>query len=204
MSPTPVSPAHVGHREAVETRVETERPVEIAKRATNAAKDWVSTGNVPVKVGVLVSLVGMGLLIREANERGLITVTVEMVLIAVAVFGAALLITGWQFRRSRLIYGLSLLGGGIAVLYLTTYAAFAGYDVLAAPLALVFVVVITVGAGIIAIVQNSRVLAVLGIIGGFLAPVLSYTQPEDHMVVFTFYAILNAAIVWIAWYKFWP
>ncbi len=204
MPPTPVSPAQVGHREAVETRVETERPVEIAKRVTSAAKDWVSTGNVPVKVGVLVSLVGMGLLIREADERGLITVTVEMALIAVAVFGAALLITGWQFRRSRPTYGLSLLGGGIAVLYLTTYAAFAGYDVLAAPLALVFVVVITAGAGLIAIVQDSRVLAVLGIIGGFLAPVLSYTQPEDHVVVFTFYAILNAAIVWIAWYKVWP
>ena len=185
-------------------KVGAERPIWVSQRVKSALKDWVSTGNAPVKVGVLVSLVGLGLLIREVNQRGLITVTAEMILVAVAVFGAVLLIIGWHFRHARPIYGLSLLGGGIAVLYLTTYAAFAGYDVLAAPLALVFVVVITVGAGVLAIVQDSRALAVLGIIGGFLAPVLSYTQPEDHVLVFAFYAILNAAIVWLAWHKVWP
>ena len=169
-----------------------------------ALKTWVTTGNMPVKVGVLVSLVGLGLLVSEADRRGIITVTVEMVLIAVAALGAALLAVGWHFRHKRAIYGLSLLGGGIAVEYLATYAAYAGYDVLAAPLALVFVVAITLGAGILAVTHDSRSLAVLGIIGGFLAPVLSYTQPEDHVLVFTFYAILNAAIVAVTWFKSWP
>ncbi|MDE0115142.1 MAG: DUF2339 domain-containing protein, partial [bacterium] len=173
-------------------------------RLATALKTWVTTGNLPVKVGVLVSMVGLGLLISEANRRGLITVTVEMVLIAVAAFGAVLLAVGWHFRHTRPIYGLSLLGGGIAVEYLAIYAAFAGYDVLAAPLAFVFVVAITVGAGALAVAQDSRSLAVLGIIGGFLAPVLSYTQPEDHVLVFTFYAILNTAIVAVAWFKVWP
>ena len=152
----------------------------------------------------MVSLVGLGLLIREANQRGVITVTVEMILIAVAVFGVLLLILGWRFRRLRPIYGLSLQGGGIATLYLATYAAFAGYNVLTAPLALIFVVLITIGAGILAVAQDSRTLAVLGIIGGFLAPVLSYSEPEDYVVVFTYYAILNAAILGVSWYKTWP
>ena len=178
-------------------------PADVAARIRNAIKAWVTTGNMPVKVGVLVSLVGLGLLIREANQRGVITVTVEMILIAVAVFGVLLLIVGGRFRRQRPVYGLSLQGGGIATLYLTTYAAFAGYDVLAAPLALIFVVVITIGAGILAVAQDSRSLAVLGIIGGFLAPVLSYSEPEDYVVVFTYYAILNAAILGVSWYKTW-
>ena len=204
MPPTQPSPTGAVPREADAKQVEPVPTIASSNRITGAIKNWVSTGNMPVKVGVLVSLVGLGLLIREANQRGLITVTVEMILVAVAAFGVGLLVAGWYFRRSRPIYGLSLLGGGIAVLYLATFAAFAGYDVLAAPLALLFVVAITVGAGIIAIVQDSRVLAVLGIIGGFLAPVLSYTQPEDHVVVFAFYAILNAAILGVAWFKVWP
>ncbi len=188
----------------VEQNVEVPLPRRASLRVVDAVNNWVSTGNAPVKVGVLVSLVGLGLLISEANRRDLITVTVEMILVAVAVFGAALLIVGGRFRHKRPIYGLSLLGGGIAVEYLATYAAFAGYDVLAAPLALIFVVVITVGAGALAIALDSRVLAVLGIIGGFLAPVLSYTQPDDHGAVFTFYVILNAAILGVAWFKVWP
>ena len=44
----------------------------------------------------------------------------------------------------------------------------------------------------------------LGIIGGFLAPVLTYTSPEDHVAVFGFYAVLSAAIVAVAWHKTWP
>ena len=179
-------------------------PADVAARIRNAIKSWATTGNLPVKAGVLVSLVGLGLLIREANQRGVITVTAEMVLIAVAVFGGILLGVGWRFRRRRPVYGLSLQGGGIATLYLATYAAFAGYDVLTAPLALIFVVLITIGAGILAVAQDSRTLAVLGIIGGFLAPVLSYSEPEDYVVVFTYYAILNAAILGVSWYKTWP
>ena len=173
-------------------------------RLVNAAKTWVMTGNVPVKVGVLISLIGLGFLIREANERGLIRLTVEMLLVAVSMFGLALLAAGWRFRGRRPVYGLSLQGGGIAVEYLTTYAAFAVYGVLPAAPAAVAVVAVTVGAGVLAVAQDSRTLALLGIVGGFLAPVLVYSQPEDHILVFSFYAVLNAAIVGVAWFKVWP
>ena len=170
----------------------------------NAVKKWALTGNVPVKVGVLISLIGLGFLIREANERGLIEVTVEMILVAITMFGLALLVVGWRFRARRPVYGLSLQGGGIAVLYLTTYAAFAVYDVLAPAPAAAAVVAVTVGAGVLAVTQDSRTLALLGIIGGFLAPVLAYSRPEDHIWVFSFYAVLNAAILGVAWFKVWP
>jgi uncharacterized membrane protein len=170
----------------------------------NWVKQWVTTGNAPVKVGVLVSLVGVGLLLREAHRRGVIELTIEVRLAAVAVFGLVLLAVGWRQRRSRPIYGVSLQGGGIAVLYLTTYAAFVVYDVVGAVPAAVAVVVVTVGAGALSVLQDSRVLAVLGIIGGFLAPVLTYSRPEDHVYVFTFFLVLNAAIIALASFKTWP
>ncbi len=173
-------------------------------RFADAVKTWALTGNVPVKVGVLISLIGLGFLIREANERGLIELTVEMILAAVTMFGLALLVVGWRLRARRPVYGLSLQGGGIAVLYLTTYAAFAVYDVLAPAPAAAAVVAVTVGAGVLAVTQDSRTLALLGIVGGFLAPVLAYSRPEDHIWVFSFYAVLNAAIVGVAWFKVWP
>ena len=164
----------------------------------------MTTGNAPVKVGVLVSLIGVGLLLREAGRRDLINVTIEMRLAAVALFGLALLAIGWRLRLRNPIYGLSLQGGAVAVLYLTTYASFGVYDVLGAAPAAVAVIAVTVGAGALAVSQDSRPLAVLGIIGGFLAPVLTYSQPEDHVTVLGFYAVLSAAILAVAWYKTWP
>ena len=167
-------------------------------------KTWVTTGNAPVKVGVLVSLIGVGLLLREAGRRGLISVTIEMRLAAVALFGFALLAIGLRLRLRNPIYGLSLQGGAVAVLYLTTYASFGVYDVIGAAPAAAAVLTVTVGAGVLAVRQDSRPLAVLGIIGGFLAPVLTYSRPEDHVTVLGFYAVLSAAILAVAWYKTWP
>ena len=166
-------------------------------------KGWLARGNLPVTVGVLVSLVGLGLLIQEANERGFITLTVEMGIIAVALFGLVMLAIGWRLRETHRIYGLSLQGGGVAVLYLTTYAAFAVYDVIGALPGGLAVVLITVGAGVLAVLQDARSLAVLGIVGGFLAPVLVYRQPEDNVALFGFYVVLSAAIVVVAWFKVW-
>ena len=170
----------------------------------NRVKQWVTTGNAPVKVGVLVSLVGVGLLLREAHRRGIIELTIEVRLVAAAAFGLVLLAVGWRQRNRRPIYGMSLQGGGVAALYVTAYAAFAVYDVLAAVPAASAVVVITAGAGVLSVVQDARSLAVLGIVGGFLAPVLTYSQPEDHVVVFAFFAVLNAAIFAVAWFRTWP
>ena len=181
-----------------------ERPTEPIPWLVNWVKQWVTTGNAPVKVGVLVSLVGVGLLLREAHRRGIIELTIELRLAAAAVFGLVLLAVGWRQRNRRPVYGLSLQGGAVAVLYVTAYAAFAVYDVLPAVPAATAVVIITFGAGALSVVQDSRSLAVLGIIGGFLAPVLTYSQPEDHIIVFGFFAVLNAAIFGVAWFKTWP
>ena len=180
------------------------QPLDPLTRLVDAVKKWITTGNAPVKVGVLVSLIGVGLLLREASRRGVITFTIEMRLIAVTLFGLALLAIGWRLRRKNPIYGLSLQGGGVAVLYLTTYTSFAVYDVLPTAPAAVAVITVTVGAGVLSVTQDSPPLAVLGMTGGFLAPVLTYTSPHDHVLVFGFYTVLSATIVAVAWYKTWP
>ena len=179
-------------------------PPSLLTRLVDALKNWLTTGNAPVKVGAIVLLVGVGLLIREASRRGIITLTIEVRLIAVAVFALILLAMGWCQRERRPVYGRSLQGAAIAVLYLTTYAAFEVYDLLPTAAAAVAVIGVTVGAGVLAVTQDARILAVLGIIGGFLAPVLSYSRPDDYVVVFSFYTVLSVAIVAVAWFKVWP
>ena len=172
--------------------------------AVARARTWLLTGNSPVKIGIILSLIGLGFLLREAAVRGWVDLTIEMRLAAAAVFGFALLAFGWHQRTKRPIYGLSLQGGGIAVLYLVTLASYALYDLLGAPVALAAVVLITVAAGALAMVQNSLTLAMLGLIGGFSAPLLAFAWPQDHFEVFGFYAVLGVAVVAVSRLKAWP
>ncbi|MEO6171648.1 MAG: DUF2339 domain-containing protein, partial [Arenimonas sp.] len=45
--------------------------------------------------------------------------------------------------------------------------------------------------------------AVLGFLGGYLAPVLISTGSGNHIALFSYYAVLNAAVFAIAWKKSW-
>ena len=51
--------------------------------------------------------------------------------------------------------------------------------------------------------QNSQSLAILGAGGGFLAPILTSTGGGSHVMLFSYYAVLNAGILAIAWYRSW-
>src|SRR5262249_53839047 len=51
--------------------------------------------------------------------------------------------------------------------------------------------------------QDALALAVLGIVAGFAAPILISTGSGNHVVLFSYYALLNVAIFAIAWNKPW-
>jgi uncharacterized membrane protein len=171
--------------------------------AVDRVRTWLTTGNVPVKVGVVLSVFGVGFLVTEAINRHWMVIPIELRLVFVALFGIALLGLGWRLRDKNRTYALSIQGGGIAVLYLTTYASFAIYQLLPSAAAFLLLLAVTVAVGALAVVQDSRALAVLGVIGGFMAPVLTSNGAGNHVVLFGYYSVLNLAIVGIAWFKSW-
>ena len=167
------------------------------------AVGWFTTGNVPVKVGVVLSLFGVAFLVKEGIDRQWLVLPIELRLILVALFGVALLVIGWRVRVRQRTYALSVQGGGIGVLYLTIYASFANFGLLPAALAFALLVGVTAAAGALAVAQDARALAVLGTLGGFLAPVLASTGSGNHVALFSYYALLDLAILGIAWFKAW-
>ena len=173
------------------------------ERLLAAAREWLTTGNVPVKLGVVISFFGVAFLLKYSIDRQLLVVPIEVRLLLVALAAIGLLGLGWRLRESSRVYGLSLQGGGVGILYLTIFAAFRLYGLLPAPLAFVLLVALTACAGLLAVLQDSRALAVLGIVGGFLAPVLASTGSGDHVTLFSYYLVLNLAILGIARYRAW-
>ncbi|HET7130888.1 MAG TPA: DUF2339 domain-containing protein, partial [Gammaproteobacteria bacterium] len=110
---------------------------------------------------------------------------------------------GWRLRSRERSYALSMQGGGVAVLYLTIYASFALYKLLPGTAAFGLLFVVTVAAGTLAVLQDAKALAVLGIVGGFMAPVLTSDGGGNHVALFSYYAVLDVAVLGIAWFKSW-
>jgi uncharacterized membrane protein len=167
----------------------------------DALRDWFFGGNLVVRVGVLVLFIGVGFLLKFAVDRNLLPIEVRLA--AAALGGVALLVIGWRLRLTLRAYSLALQGGGVGLLYLTAFAALRFYELL--PPAVTFVLMVAVAAlsTFLAVSQNALVLAVLGALGGYLAPILTSTGQGNHVALFGFYALLDAAIVAVAWFKAW-
>ncbi|NVN99345.1 MAG: DUF2339 domain-containing protein [Geobacteraceae bacterium] len=166
-----------------------------------AINRFFTGGNLMVKIGVIILFFGVSFLVKFAAERGMIPV--ELRLAAVTAGAIALLVVGWRLRDVREQYALVLQGGGVGILYLTVFAALRLYSLIPAPFAFGLMVAICALSSALAIIQNSRTLAVLGVSGGFLAPILASTGSGSHVALFSYYALLNAGIFGIAWFKAW-
>lgn len=168
---------------------------------TQRIHDWLFGGNTVARVGVIVLFFGVAFLLKYTAELGL--VPIELRLVGVVIGGMLLLAIGWRLRERRAIYARLMQGGGCGVIYLTIFASVTLYKFMSPLTGLGVMVVMVALTCMLALLQNARGLAVLAVVGGFLAPILVSTGSGDHVVLFSYYAILNAGIVGIAWYRPW-
>ena len=179
------------------------RQPDALSRTVTRVKRWFTEGNVPVKVGVLVLFLGVGALLKYAADSGWLRVPVEFRLAGIAAAALAGLVFAWRKRESHRAFALSLQGGAIGVLILTIFAAFRLYHLLPSGPAFALLVIVVGGAGMLAVLQDALALAVLAVVGGFLAPILVATDSGNHVALFSYYAVLNTMIFTIAWIRPW-
>ena len=135
-------------------------------------REWeqILGGSWLARIGVLALVIGIGFFLKYAFDNDWLGPTGRVILGVVA--GLAMLGGGYRWRNRYPIMTRVLSGGGIAVLYLSIFASFALYDLVHFYVALAFLFAVSVASAIIALRYNSMSLAVLGIIGAFLAPFL--------------------------------
>ncbi|MGV8960980.1 MAG: DUF2339 domain-containing protein [Stenotrophomonas sp.] len=173
------------------------------ERIAGTIKRWFSEGNVPVKIGMLVLLAGVAALLKYASDQGWLSAPIELRMAAIATVALAGLVFGWRKRESHRAFALALQGGAIGVLLLTVFAAFKRYDLVDAGPAFALSVVLIAGLAVMAVLQESRTLAILGVLAGFMAPIWLSDGSGNHVGLFSYYAVLNAGIFAIAWVRPW-
>jgi len=176
---------------------------DFATKAVRAVQRWFTVGNVPVKIGVLVLFAGVAALLKYGADQGWFTLPPELRLAGIAAAALGALAFAWRKRESNRTFALSLQGGAIGVLLLVVFAAFKIFGLMPAGAAFALSIVLVAGAGMLAVLQDAKSLAVFALLAGFLAPIWLSTGSGNHVALFSYYAVLNAAIVGIAWYKSW-
>lgn len=166
-----------------------------------AVRDFFTRGNLVVKIGAIILFFGVSFLLKYAIEHD--KFPIELRFLGAALGALGLLVLGWRLRTGRRDYALVIQGTAVGILYLTVFAAAKLYHLVPIGFAFGIMLCLVVLSGILAILQDARALAAFGAAGGFLAPVLLSTGGGSHVMLFSYYAVLNAGILGTAWFKSW-
>ena len=176
--------------------VTTPRPTPNREAEVRFGQKWL------LIAGVGTMIVGIGFFLRYAFEQNWVGPAGRVglaYLVALAFLGS-----GEFFRRKEATtFGLYLIGGGIATLYLTTFAAFQLYALIGQGLAFGFLVVATIFAGLLSLFYHTQWLAILGLVGGFATPVLLSTGQNNQIALMSYMAVLNGGVLTLAAFKQW-
>ncbi|MCL7713134.1 DUF2339 domain-containing protein [Stenotrophomonas mori] len=175
----------------------------LVERGLERIKQWFTRGNVPVKVGMLVLLAGVAALLKYVSDQGWLRLPIELRLAGISAAALAGLVFAWRQRDSHRAFALALQGGAIGVLLLTVFAAAKNYGLLGIAPAFVVSVVLIAGLCVMAVLQESRTLAILGVLAGFMAPIWLSDGGGNHVGLFSYYALLNTGLFAIAWVRPW-
>ena len=155
-----------------------------------------------IRAGIVALVTCTGYFLKWSIDRNLMGP--EMRVALSALFGVVLVVLGSRMlARPWRILGQGLLGGGIAVLYFSVYAAGPLYELVPRTVAFGLMCAITLAVGVLAVRQDSLLVAILGLVGGYGTPVLLKTETTHLPVLYGYLALLGFGVLWVALSKPW-
>ena len=153
------------------------------------------------KIGILVFVIGVGFFVKYAIDKEWINETLRTVLGFLT--GSALLVVAERLQKKYRTFSSLLAGGAFAVFYLTVAIAFHFYHLFPQTVAFIILIVITLFMSILSVLYDRRELAIISLVGGFLAPFIVSSGDGNYMVLFTYISILNLGMFGLSIYKKW-
>ncbi|MBL01274.1 MAG: hypothetical protein CL774_02130 [Chloroflexi bacterium] len=172
-------------------------------------------GNWLVRIGIFALILGVGFFLQHAFSNNWINHQSQ---IATGILISFVLIFFGDFFAKRYpIYSFALSGGGVAVLYLTIFIGSTVYEIINSPYISMLMLVLTSAISVrLSFLRSSQTLAVLGLIGALLAPLLIYdsqilsevsgitfSEPEDSNLLVYYLFVISLSVLVISFFKDW-
>lgn len=156
-----------------------------------------------LRIGIVTLLSGIGFFLKYSIDKGYLGPAARVGLTVIA--GLAMLVAGTRLLGRRYhALGQGLMGGGLAALYFAIFAAHQMFGLVDAAPAFALMAVVTVLSGGIAVVFDSMLVAVLGIIGGYATPFMLDSNPTSVVPLFGYLLILGVGVLGLCFRKNWP
>lgn len=156
-----------------------------------------------LRLGILILVIGVGFFLKYSFDKNLIAPSARVAMAALA--GLSLMTAGTRLLSGRYhIFGQGLLGGGLAMLYFSVFAAFKFYELVEPTVAFTLMGLVTVLAGGISVRFNSMLVAVLGILGGYGTPLMLSTGAVDFVGLYGYMLILGVGVLGVCYWRNWP
>lgn len=154
------------------------------------------------RVGVITLVLGVAFFFKWAVDNNWIGPAGRVMLGVVAGF-SALALADFLWRKGQQIFAQGVTATGIAVLYISFYAAFSFYHLI--PLAFAFILMLaTTGMAVaLSLRYDSQAIAVLGLLGGYLIPLLLNEGERRLIFLFSYILLLDLAAVGLMRKKNW-
>lgn len=198
--PTGSPPPEKKPQERAAERIAAER---IPARPAPEPTDWEKFigENLISKIGIAILVLAIGFFVKYAIDNEWIGPVGR---VGVGLLCGIILI-GLAHRLRNLYKAFSsvLIGGGIAILYFTIALAYHQYHLLGQVAAFILMLLITGFSVALSMLYNRQELAIIALVGGFVAPFLVSNGSGDYSVLFTYLLILNAGLLVIAYHRTW-
>ncbi|WP_413284319.1 DUF2339 domain-containing protein [Vibrio sp. MA40-2] len=153
-------------------------------------------------VGLAIVFVGLSFLIKLTYDA--FSVPLWAKLSAISFVGIACVALGWRLRNKPNYIGMGLQGSGMAVLYLVAIAAGRYFSFISIEVTFFIVSMLVIFTTLLALLQNSQLLAIVAVLAGFAVPVLLSTDGAgSHLILLGYYLLLNIGLVYLAYKKQW-
>ncbi|PID83143.1 hypothetical protein CSB11_02810 [Candidatus Campbellbacteria bacterium] len=151
-------------------------------------------------LGILTVLFGIGFFLSYAFEKNWIDQPTRVILGFVS--GLAFIAVGKALLQKLGNYAVFLIGGGISILYLSAKFGLE-YKLYDNTFAFIVMIIITAVAYFVSYITNSKTLAFISTIGGFLTPLLVSSGNNDYFVLFSYITILLLGVLFVTYKKNW-
>jgi uncharacterized membrane protein len=153
-------------------------------------------------IGGFVLFLATAFFVKYSIDNNLISPEIRIAL--GSLLGIALLIGGLRLSiKQYRVTAQTLCSTGILILYADIFASYSFYHFLEVTAAFLLMIVVTAIAFFLAVRLDAKVVAVLGLLGGFFTPLLLSTGQDNPLGLFSYIFILDAGLIAIALRKKW-
>jgi len=154
------------------------------------------------RVGVITLVLGVAFFFKWAVDNEWIGPTGRVVLGLLAGC-AALAAADLLFRKAQKTFAQGIAGAGLAILYLAAYAAFGFYHLVPQVIAFAFLLSTTALGFALSLRYESPAIAALGLLGGYLTPLLLSTGEDHPWFLLSYVLLLDIAAMALRQRKGW-